>query len=86
MEVLSASLTNNAWISTVFTFCYAVGYFAIEAAEDRGATGVMKARKITVGEDDGGYFDSVARNKLDDAWWKSSLEEDFVNYVIGSDC
>ena len=45
----------------------------------------MEAGEVAVGEHDGGYFDGIAGDKLDDAGGQAGFEEDAVDEVVGGD-
>ena len=83
--VFAAGFTDDARVASIGAFGDVGGDFAVEAAEDGGAAGVVEAGEVAVGEHDGGYFDGVAGDELDDAGGKAGFEEDAVDEVVGGD-
>ena len=86
VEILATGFANDTWVASILALGNVHGYFAIEAAEDGGATSVMKAGEVAVGEGNRCYFDCVAGYKLDHVWRKTGFEKDAVDDIVGCNC
>ena len=83
VKVLATCFADDAGIAFVLAVRDALGNLAVEGAEDGGAASVMETSELRMGEDDICDQLGVARNKLDDVWRKSCLEEDAVDQIVG---
>ena len=84
--VFAACFADDARVASVFALCDACCDFAIEAAEDGGAAGVVERCELAVCEDGISDLDGVARDELDDIRGKAGFRKDLVDKIIGSDC
>ena len=85
VEVFAAGFADDAWVAFVLSFCDAGSDFAVQAAEDDGAAGIVEGSKIAMGEDDVGDLDGVAWEELNDIGGKAGFHEDLVDEVVGGD-
>ena len=83
--IFPACFADDARVASICAFGYVGGNFAVQAAKDGCAAGVVEAGEVAVGEHDGGYFNGIARDELDDVGGEAGFEEDAVDEVVGSD-
>lgn len=81
VEVLAASLTNDARVGLVAALSNTLTNGSVQLAEDLSATGVVEGSELLVGEDGLGDLDGVTGDELDDVLGQTGLEEDLVHEV-----
>lgn len=84
--VFATRFANDARVASIFAFCDAGGDFAVEAAEDGGAAGVVEGGEVAMREDDVRDADGVTGDELDDIGGETGFHEDFVDEVVGGNC
>ena len=82
MEVFAAGFADDPRVAFVLSFCDAGGDFAVQAAEDGGAAGVVKGGEVAVGEDDVGDLDGITGEELNDVGGETGFHEDLVDEVV----
>ena len=85
VEVLAAGLADDTGVASVGAFGDAFANLAVQRAENGGATGVVEAGKLGVGEDGRGDGLGVARDELNDVAGKPGFKQDVVKDVVGGD-